>query len=260
MNAEVLKENVQVGTWQYPAKHIVTWHTHATGQLAYPALGVARLVTHSARYLLSPSLAAWIPRGIEHSVEAPRTLSMCTAYIPDKMASGLPKDVRTFGISPLIRELLLALSDQRSNHPVNINCMPLFLSCLSTMQPMPAVLPWPRDARLRRIADALSKNPAITLGLCDFARQVGCSRRTLIRLFPKETGLTFADWRKQLRFLHAIELLAAGGSVTTAALDVGYSSPSAFIAEFRRQFGETPRAMLMKLKFRIDTFKSASKH
>jgi AraC-like DNA-binding protein len=36
----------------------------------------------------------------------------------------------------------------------------------------------------------------------------------------------------------------AGENVTTAALEVGYSSPSAFISMFRKQFGTTPMRYL----------------
>ena len=38
-----------------------------------------------------------------------------------------------------------------------------------------------------------------------------------------------------------MEMLAAGQSVTTVALDLGYDSPSAFTAMFRRTLGTTPR-------------------
>jgi AraC-like DNA-binding protein len=62
----------------------------------------------------------------------------------------------------------------------------------------------------------------------------------LERIFQKETGLTFGKWWQQLRLLHALRLLAGGRAVTSVALDVGYDSPSAFIAAFRRYFGATP--------------------
>jgi AraC-like DNA-binding protein len=53
--------------------------------------------------------------------------------------------------------------------------------------------------------------------------------------------MTFRQWRQQLRLLHAMQLLASGEKVTGAAMDAGYNSPSAFIAMFRRQLGQTPR-------------------
>jgi AraC-like DNA-binding protein len=68
----------------------------------------------------------------------------------------------------------------------------------------------------------------------------GASSRTLARLFVKETGLTFADWRRQARLLAGMALLAAGQPITSIALELGYESPSAFTAMFRRCLGEPP--------------------
>jgi AraC-like DNA-binding protein len=76
--------------------------------------------------------------------------------------------------------------------------------------------------------------------LAAWAREIGVSDRTLARLFVRETGMTFAGWRQQLRLIRALEALAAGRSVTEAAMDVGYDSPSSFIAMFRRSLGTTP--------------------
>ena len=56
----------------------------------------------------------------------------------------------------------------------------------------------------------------------------------------KETRLSFALWRRQLRLLVALEALAHGQSVTAAALDAGYQDTSAFIAMFRKVLGMTP--------------------
>jgi AraC-like DNA-binding protein len=68
----------------------------------------------------------------------------------------------------------------------------------------------------------------------------GAGRRTIERLFVNTTGMTFGKWRQQLRLMHAMRLLGAGAKVTHAALDAGYSTPSAFIAAFRKVLGTTP--------------------
>jgi AraC-like DNA-binding protein len=52
--------------------------------------------------------------------------------------------------------------------------------------------------------------------------------------------MTFGKWRQQLRLLQAMQMLAAGRPVTVVALEVGYNSPSAFIAMFKRTLGTTP--------------------
>jgi len=62
------------------------------------------------------------------------------------------------------------------------------------------------------------------------------------RLFRDQVGMTLGKWRQQLRLMEAMRLLAEGAKVTHAALDAGYSTPSAFIAMFRKALGTTPRA------------------
>jgi AraC-like DNA-binding protein len=75
--------------------------------------------------------------------------------------------------------------------------------------------------------------------LCKVA---GLSKRTVERLFQENTATTFGSWRQQLRLMRAMRLLAEGAKVTFVALEVGYSTPSAFIAMFRKTLGTTPMA------------------
>ena len=74
----------------------------------------------------------------------------------------------------------------------------------------------------------------------DWAADCGASERTLARRFVAETGMTFGHWRERLRLMAAIPKLVDGQPVTRVALDLGYRSPSAFIAMFRRNLGTTP--------------------
>jgi AraC-like DNA-binding protein len=66
------------------------------------------------------------------------------------------------------------------------------------------------------------------------------SDKTLMRLFQRETGLSFRGWRQRARLLASLNVLEEGGSVTNTALDCGYDSTSAFIAAFKTLFGFTP--------------------
>lgn len=61
-------------------------------------------------------------------------------------------------------------------------------------------------------------------------------------MFLADAGIPFARWRASVRLQTAIPLLAADESVAVVAGYVGYETPSAFIAAFRRHTGVTPGA------------------
>jgi hypothetical protein len=101
----------------------------------------------------------------------------------------------------------------------------------------PLRLPMPADRRALAVANALLADPA----RADVAVP-GASRRTVERRFLAETGMSLGHWRRRLRIIEALRLLAAGTPVTAVATAVGYATPSAFTAMFRAEVGTTPSA------------------
>jgi AraC-like DNA-binding protein len=100
--------------------------------------------------------------------------------------------------------------------------------------------PLPRDARAVRAAEQLLLSPSEPL--TRIARRSGASPRTLARRFREETGYGIAAWRRRAWLVRAAEQLVSGRAVTAVALAVGYDSPSAFVAAFKRATGMTPGA------------------
>jgi AraC-like DNA-binding protein len=82
---------------------------------------------------------------------------------------------------------------------------------------------------------------ATTAGWTNWAHFAGMSRRTFMRAFSAEAGMSFGRWRQQARLFAALEMLAQRKSVTEAAVAVGYDSVSAFIEMFRKMLGTTPQ-------------------
>jgi len=67
------------------------------------------------------------------------------------------------------------------------------------------------------------------------------SESSFHRHFKSATALSPLQYQKQLRLLQARQILATRGtSVTAAALDVGYESPTQFTREYARAFGLPP--------------------
>jgi AraC-like DNA-binding protein len=79
------------------------------------------------------------------------------------------------------------------------------------------------------------------IAIPELARRVGMSVSSFHKHFKSITSTTPLQYQKELRLLEARRLLRIGGSsVTTAAFDVGYESPSQFSREYARKFGVPP--------------------
>jgi AraC-like DNA-binding protein len=66
----------------------------------------------------------------------------------------------------------------------------------------------------------------------------------MTRLFVHDTGMSFDRWRIHVRLRAALPLLAEGQPVSRVARLVGYATPSAFLAAFRRTVGTSPSRYL----------------
>jgi AraC-like DNA-binding protein len=95
-------------------------------------------------------------------------------------------------------------------------------------------------SRALRVAEILFADPSDRRPLTQICKAAGASRRTVEILFQEKVGMTFGKWGQQLRLMQAMRLLAEGAKVTHAALESGYSTPSAFISMFRKTLGITP--------------------
>ena len=104
----------------------------------------------------------------------------------------------------------------------------------------PLELPIPKDNRLKKIYQHLADRPEDNRTLAEWGKKVGATSRTLARRFRVETGMTFGQWRQQVRILEALKRLAMNEPVTTVAIELGYESQSAFISMFKKALGKTP--------------------
>jgi AraC-like DNA-binding protein len=218
-------------------------HKHDWHQLVYATRGVMTVNTEASSWVVPSHRAVWVPAGIEHGIEMLGPVSLRTVYLKTGLSNSLPRDCCVVNVSPLLRELILhtiKLGMLDRFVPAQKRLIGVIVDQLETLRTVPLKLPMPRDARALRLAELVRANPGKNRTLDQLSSNAGASKRTLERLFQSETEMTFGKWRQQLRLLHALRLLASGESVTTAALEVGYDSTSAFIAAFKTALGTTP--------------------
>jgi AraC-like DNA-binding protein/mannose-6-phosphate isomerase-like protein (cupin superfamily) len=230
-------------------------HQHFRAQLVYATEGVMQVRTEKATWIVPPQQAVWVPPAVTHSVINESSVAFRSLYLHPDITGTLPNECCVVNIPALLRELILYVTNLSALPPLPLQTrlMTVIPDLLSTLKPEPLQLPLPSDRRLQVITDALMENPADKRSLRDWTKTVGASERTLERHFHQELGMNFSKWRQHLRLLSALTLLSEGMPVTTVAYELGYASPSAFIAMFRRKFGHPPRRYLQARKMELST-------
>jgi AraC-like DNA-binding protein len=118
--------------------------------------------------------------------------------------------------------------------------MELILDEIRTLPILALDIPLPADPALARLCTSILHRPEEQVSLASCAAYLGTSTRTLSRLFQRETGMSFGQWLRRARLLKSLDALAAGIPIVDVALSLGYESPSAFSAMFRRTLGVAP--------------------
>jgi len=237
------RSQVVTRTQDYPAGHLVPLHFHDRDQIVFATRGVMTVRTGDGTWIVPTQRAVWIPAPIPHTITMSGVVAMRTLYLRPRLAAAMPRSCCVISISPLLRELIVhACSKAKLQRTIasQRHLIDMILDQLRAIQIVPLRLPHPSDPRALRIAEVIQARPDDRRALSQLCKLSGGSKRTVERLFQQDVGMTFGKWRQQLRLIHALRLLAEGEKVTSAALEAGYSTPSAFISMFKRTLGTTP--------------------
>jgi AraC-like DNA-binding protein len=232
---------VVVADFPMPPGTRFDWHTHVDHQLAWAASGVLTVLTEDATWVLPPTRALWIPAGLPHETGAEGRATMRTLYIRPGLSPVNWSAPTPVAASRLLAELIGYLGGTlEATHRTHAEVL---LADLLTPTPRAAIqVRLPSSGPARRVALALRADPRDRRTLEEWGHEVGASGRTLARAFVAEAGVPFGRWRTLLRLQAALPLLAAGQPVSRVTGRVGYENPSAFVAAFHRETGQTPAA------------------
>lgn len=230
---------------EFANRQVLPEHYHPEDQLIFASRGVMTLRTSQGIWVVPPLRAVWIPAKVSHSVAMSGCVSMRTLYFLPGLVRCPSAKCSVINVSPLLKELILhACEFQRLSRRISLQraLIEMIVAQVTSADSIPLQLPHPVDPRATRVVRALIDAPADDRTLEKLCKECGASKRTIQRIFLSETKMSFVRWRQQLRLLHALQAMASGEKVSSAALDVGYSSPSAFTSMFRKQLGITPIA------------------
>ena len=230
-------ESLSAGSW-------TPTHRHDWVQFSYAISGVLGVHTEQGSFFAPPQWGVWIPAGLDHEVVTSTRAEMRSLYVRTQDSLWAPDRCRVLEVTPLARELIKTFCLLPPDYPQadsqEARLVQVLLDQLAHLPEVGFSLPLPRHARLLALCQELVEEPGQNITLTEWASRLSMSEKTLMRLFQRETGLSFRGWRQRARLLASLNALEEGDSVTSTALNCGYDSTSAFIAAFKTLFGFTP--------------------
>ena len=226
---------------------VISAHSHPNGQFVHAVSGVMEIRADHKLWVVPPQRAVWIPPGTVHEFRARTPVLLRTLYIAsDRTPPRLGERAGGFVVTPLVRELILRAIDQAVPSWDSARTLRLHALLLDELNDLPAdavMLAMPSDPRLVRACEQSLDSPGGP-DIEELARSSGASARTLSRLARDELGCPLSVWRQQARIVAALPKLIAGEPILSTALSLGYETPSAFTAMFKRLIGTTPTAFV----------------
>ncbi len=241
---------VKVMTKEVKSRSETSLHKHYWSQLVFSDRGATQVTTSSMTYWVPPHHAVWIPPDHIHSASLLERASLFSVYFLKHNPLFGSFDwhrCQCFEVSCLLGELIKKMSatnpETMPEEIYNALCKLIYTE-IAQSRPIPIGVPMPKDRRLRHLCQLFLNSPQQYVTLHDLAAVVGASESTIGRLFRNELNMTFSQWRQQALLASAITLAAKKMSIGRIALELGYSSHSAFTAMVTSIVGKSPKHFL----------------
>lgn len=235
---QALPHGVVAYVRSYTDGYVSAWHSHPRHQLVYAVAGLMTAEAGGTSWAVPAGSGLIVPAGVLHEIRMAGEVQLQSLYIdPAEPGAEMMADCRAVTVSPLLAGLIAALCDMNNPWPLPPRAhhlSRLILIELGTAEKSPLALPYPADARLRRVCDALMERPGSGQTIDHWAALAGMSRRSFTRRFQQETGLSFGHWRGRLRCQIALRAEARGARMDQVAQRLGYASRQSLLEMMRR--------------------------
>ncbi|MCB0649108.1 MAG: helix-turn-helix domain-containing protein [Saprospiraceae bacterium] len=192
---------------------------------------------------------AWIPRGVEHSVEVGHPdVQITNIFYTEVLHDPFYTKTGVYAASNLLVELLHHIkmwnTAVHSRDKKKYSILHTIMCILSdeSNKKLPIELPVAKNPRLQEILDFMHYHMPHKISIGNLAGQYGMSERSLLRLFREDVQMSYAQYLKTLRVVKALELLTSTSmTINQIAYEIGYESLPTFSNTFREMIGVRPK-------------------
>jgi AraC-like DNA-binding protein/quercetin dioxygenase-like cupin family protein len=226
----------------YDKGHGIPDHSHRHGHLIRPLTGSVRVNVSSAVWLVTAGQALWLRPETPHAMDVLAASLIQFVYVNQthdevQMPATGRIDVPSL-LGGILDELCAPIYDELG--PLD-RLTSVMLDQVTYAHNQRWLAECPGDRRLAIIYEMVIRDPSNRRTLGQLAQEAGVSARTVGRLLRAHSDMSFREWRERIILGLALNRLKQGGRVTDVALDLGYTSASAFISVFRKLTDMTPK-------------------
>lgn len=248
-DADSIQEKV-AGIASDMVMHDSGFHFHKTkAQLLYAPSGCMTVTTSDRQLVLPPFRMLWIPADEIHRVNFRNIVAYRSIYFDENYAKKyMNTGLKVLYVNPLLKEIIERICFWKRSVLRNdqTNLLKVFWDEMQRAPEEKLELKMPQDWRFKKIAEEWTLRNSMPPMLKDLAGKTGAVEKTISRIFKKETGLSYQEWRQQWRLQRSIELLVEDNSIGEVSHILDFSSDSAFIEFFKKHTGSTPLQYLLK--------------
>lgn len=221
------------------------WHYHDAHQLMCPFEGTLVVEVEGGRHLIPPQLATWIPAGVPHRMNL-RQLRSASIFFPKDLVEHPGDRIRAVIVPPLMREMAREAMRWPLDGPDSPQRTAFFTAmayfCNEWIEnEADLFLPTSDDARLEAALQHTAEN--MDKKLPEVCRHAGMSERSFRRHLKSAYGMSWEQYRTQIRLLRAVSLLGETNLPIDEIADrCGFETPSGFSRAFRAAMNQSPRA------------------
>lgn len=230
--------------------HDSGFHAHKIkAQLLYAPSGCMTVTTSDKQFVLPPFRMLWIPANEIHRVNFRNIVAYRSIYFDAIDAEKyMGSSLKVLHVNPLLKAIIERICfwewvplNREQENIINVFWNEMIVAPQERLE-----LKMPYDIRFKKMVEEWTQRVSVPPMLKDLAGKIGVVEKTITRIFKKETGLSYQDWRQQWRLQRSIELLVEGNSIGEVAYILDFSSDSAFIEFFKKHTGSTPLQYLLK--------------
>ena len=205
-----------------PALSKVVDHQHNWDQLIYSKFGLLEVNSEKGDYIIPPHQAVWIPANRKHSIATVNGAQLRSVHLNKGLIMAF-SHIQVLKVNKLVQALIDKAADFNFDFKIQgkeERLLNVLVDQISLLPKVALCLPLSNDPLIHPILSWQQANLDRNKTLQNWAVELGASSKTISRRFESLLGMSFGQWREQLKLHKTIQWLYEKRPVTQVRLRI----------------------------------------